>query len=96
MQFLKLTQGRVPDSEFLKTLPSPLLLAAVALAARLGTGPQLCPSVLVAALPAYGVFHFSPAVTQPGDHASSQLQTFVQKQGINFLLIKGAPGAERK
>lgn len=58
-QFLEVTQCRVPDSV---SEQSPLvILAAVALAARLGSAPQLCPHVLVAALPAYGRFIFFPS-----------------------------------
>lgn len=39
---------------------------------------------------------FPQLLLSQGDYALSQLHTFVQKQGINFLLIKGVQGAEGK
>lgn len=91
MQFLKVTQCRVPDSVFLYSLPPPLILAAVALAARLGSGPQLCPNVLAAALPAYGLFIFSPAVTQPGrpSQLSPSYRLLFRNRESIFSLLKG-------
>lgn len=95
LQSLKADQRRVPDSVFLSSLPPPLALAAVALAARLGSGPQLCPSVLAAALQ-HMVYSFFPSCYSVRETMlfPSYKSLFRNGESI-FSLLKGQRGSEQ-
>lgn len=89
MQSLKVDQRRVPDSVFLSSLPPPLALAAMALAARLGSDPQLCPSVLAAALQ-HMVYSFFPSCYSARETTLSPSYGPLFRKGKSiFSLLKG-------
>lgn len=92
MQSLKVDQRRVPVSVFLSSLPPPLTLAAVALAARLGSGPQLCPNVLAAAV-RHMVYSFFPSCYSARETMLSPSYRPLFRNGESiFSLLKGHDG----
>ena len=92
LQSLKVDQHRVPDSVFLSSFPPPLALAAMALAARLGNGPQLCPNVLAAALQHMAYSFFPSCYSVRETMLSPSYRPLFRNGESIFSLLKGHEG----